>query len=422
MFVMSNLVRLRPDTLGRQKAAPTLTMLALAIAAAGCGRGETANAAAAEAAPVTIETARAVEQPMTRFIRASGTLTAQDSAEVAAEIAGRVIATPVERGMPVRMGAELIRIAATEVEAQAQEADANVAQIQARLGQPEGPDLDVDRVPEVASAKATHDLAQADFARTRMLFDKQLIAQSEFDLRQAQVETTRRQYETARNGALQQHQALAAARARATLARKALADTVVRAPFDGVVAERVVSVGDYVTRGTKVATVMRINPLRVALTVPAQHMTAVAAGRAVSFTIDAYPGQTFEGVVRYVSPDVRADSRALVVEALVPNQANTLKPGLFATALIEEASKSPGVLVPSSAVRTLAGTSRVFVLSGDHVEERIVTLGQSVGELVEITTGVKAGDVVANSGVNQLVDGTKVSGRSERTGPASAGD
>ena len=93
-------------------------------------------------------------------------LKAQDDAEVAAEIAGRVIATPVERGMPIRSGADLVRIAATEVEAQAQEADANVAQIEARLGEPTGASLDVDRVPEVASARATHDLAKADFART----------------------------------------------------------------------------------------------------------------------------------------------------------------------------------------------------------------------------------------------------------------
>jgi membrane fusion protein, multidrug efflux system len=393
-------------------------LLVAAVVAAGCGRGETANAAAGEAAPIAIEAARAVEQPIARFIRASGTLTAQDDAEVAAEIAGRVVATPVERGMPVRMGAELIRIAATEVEAQAQEADANVAQIQARLGQPDGAALDVDRVPEVASAKATHDLAQADFARTRMLFEKQLIARSEFELRQAQVETSRRQYETARNGALQQHQALAAARARAVLARKALTDTVVRAPFDGVVAERIVSVGDYVTRGTKVATVMRINPLRVELTVPAQHIAAVAAGRAVSFTIDAYQGRTFEGVVRYVSPDVRADSRALVVEALVPNEGNTLKPGLFATALIEEATKSPGVLVPAAAVRTIAGTSRVFAVIGDHVEERIVTLGRPVGDHIEVTSGVTANDVVATSHVNQLVDAARVAVRQVPSGPA----
>jgi membrane fusion protein (multidrug efflux system) len=396
---------MRTGLVGLKAKAPYAIVLLAALVSA-CGRSGAADALPAEAKPVSIETATAVEQPITRFIRASGTLTAQDDAEVAAEIAGRIVATPVERGTQVRAGAELIRIAATEVEAQAREADANVAQIQARLGQPEGT-LDMERVPEVASAKATHDLAQADFKRSQMLHEKQLVAQSEFELRRAQVETTRRQYETARNNALQQNEALAAAKARATVARKALADTVVRAPFDGVVGERSVSVGDYVTRGTKVASVMRVDPLRVELTVPAQHMAAVAVGRVVTFTIDAYPGQTFTGRVRYVSPGIRADSRALVVEAVVPNKGGQLKPGLFATALIEEATQSKGILVPSAAVRTVGGTSRVFVLTGDHVEERIVTLGQPVGEQVEITTGAKGGDVVATGGINQLVDGMK---------------
>jgi len=85
--------------------------------------------------------------------------------------------------------------------------------------------------------------------------------------------------------------------------------------------------------------------------------------------------------------------------------------GLFATALIEEATPGKGILVPSAAVRTVGGTSRVFVLTGDHVEERIVTLGQPVGDQVEITTGVQPGDVVATSGVNQLVDGAKATGK-----------
>jgi RND family efflux transporter MFP subunit len=400
-------------------------LLTLTVAAAGCGRNGAANVTAAEAvaAPVRIQTAAAVERPITRFLRASGTLTAQDSAEVAAEIAGPVVATPVERGMPVRAGAHLVRIAATEAEAQALEADANVAQIQARLGQVNGEAaLDLDRVPEVASAKATHDLAQADFARTRTLFEQKLLPRSEFELRQAQVETTRRQYEVARNGVLQQHQALAAANARATLARKALDDTIVRAPFDGVVAERLVSIGDYVTRGTKVASVMRINPLRVELTVPAQHMAAVAVGRQVSFSLDAFPGETFTGHVRYVSPDVRTDSRALVVEAVVPNEKGALKPGLFATAQIEDSSTRPGVLVPAAAVRTSGGTSRVFVLSAGHVEETIVTLGQPVGDLIEVTTGVTAGDVVAIDNINQLVDGMPVIAGEASTSGSAGGD
>jgi hypothetical protein len=92
----------------------------------------------------------------------------------------------------------------------------------------------------------------------------------------------------------------------------------------------------------------------------------------------------------------------------VPNADGMLKPGLFATAQIEEASTRPGILVPAAAVRTLAGTSRVFVVTGDRAEERIVTTGQAVGPLVEITSGVSAGDAVATSNVVQLVDGARV--------------
>lgn len=295
--------------------------LALAVVAASCGdpsNGAPASGGAGTAA-VPIDTGHAVEQSIVRFIRVTGTLTAQEQAEVAAEIAGRIVATPVERGTPIAAGDTLVRIAAAEVEAQAREAEANAAQIQARLGQ-RGEEFDLERVPEVASAKATQQLAQADFERVRMLFERKLVAQAEFDLRRAQAENAQRQYQSAQNAAEQQRQALAAAQARVTLARKAVADTVVRAPFGGVVSERLVSVGDYVTRGTRVATVMRVNPLRVELTVPAQYISAVEGGRAVTLEVDALPGRTFKGQVRYVSPDVRAETRALLVEAVVPKR------------------------------------------------------------------------------------------------------
>jgi RND family efflux transporter MFP subunit len=391
-----------------------LAVVLVTSACTGTVEDDGASAAAAEPAPggapapIRIEAASAIEQPIARFIAVTGTLAAQEEAEVAAEIAGRVVATPVERGVPVAFGAELVRISATEVEAQAQEAEANAAQIEARLGRPDDAGFAVDSVPDVAAARANRDLARADFERISALFERQLVSKAELEMRRTQAEGAQRQYETARNGVEQQRQALAAARARLTLARKALADTVVRAPFAGVVAERLVSVGDYVTRGTKVVSVLRVNPLRVQLTVPAQYISAVGEGRGVALEVDAYPGQTFTGRVRYVSPDVRADSRALVVEAAVPNDKGLLKPGLFVTARIEEKAPSPGVLVPSSAVQTASDTSRVYVVVDDRVEERIVTTGQRVAALVEVTSGVKAGDVVATGNLNQLSDGARV--------------
>jgi RND family efflux transporter MFP subunit len=193
-----------------------------------------------------------------------------------------------------------------------------------------------------------------------------------------------------------------------TLARKALSDTTVKAPFAGLVAQRMVSTGDYVTRGMKVAEVVRITPLRIELTVPEQFVASVTVGAPVSFSVDAFPGRIFEGTIRFVSPALRADQRALTVEAVVPNANLELKPGMFATARIEENRKAAAVLVPESAVRVVSGTGRVFVVNGGRAEERIVTTGQKVDNLVEIVTGLKSGERVATENVTQLVDGTAV--------------
>ena len=381
-----------------------------ALASGACSSGD-AKAKEQTAAPpvVSVSAVSATEQPIARFIRATGSLMAEEQADVAAETAGRVIAAGIERGRPVSQGAELIRLSSAETDAQLKEAEANAAQIEARLGISGGAALDVNAVPEVQNAKAGADLAQAEFARIKSLLDQRVVSQSEYDQRRTQAEAARQQYEASKNGALQQYQSLQAARARVSLARKAFGDTVVRAPFNGVVAERLVTVGDYVTKGMKVAVVVRVNPLRVQLTVPEQAVSSMAPGQPVTFEVDAYPGRQFEGRVKYISPALRADQRALTVEALVPNGDGVLKPGLFATARIEQPGRTPGVLVPAVSVQTISGTSRVYVVAGDRAEERIVTTGETVGNLVEITKGLKAGERVATKNVAQLADGITVS-------------
>lgn len=398
--------------MNRGSASTLLAVLLLAapLALGACSAGD-AKGKDQPGAPtaVAVSPAAAVEQPIARFIRATGTLMAEEQADVAAETAGRVISAPIERGMQVAVGAELVRVSSTETDAQLKEAEANAAQIEARLGITQGNAFDVNAVPEVQNAKAAYDLAQSEFARIKSLLDQLVVSQSEYDQRRTQMEAARQQYESAKNGAAQQYQSLQAARARVSLARKASADTSVRAPFAGQVGERLVAVGDYVTKGMKVATVVRVNPLRVQLTIPEQFVSAVAVGQAVTFEVDAYQGRQFEGQIKYLSPSLEATQRALTVEALVPNPNGVLKPGLFATARIQQPQKTPGVLVPAGAVQTSAGTSRVYVVNGDHVDERIVTTGETLGELVEITKGLKAGERVATKNVNQLADGIKVS-------------
>ena len=196
------------------------------------GKDQPAAPAAVAVAPVP-----AVEQPIARFIRATGTLMAEEQADVAAETGGRIISAPVERGTPVTTGAELVRISSTETDAQLKEAEANAAQIEARLGITAGTPFDINAVPEVQNAKSSFELSQSEFTRIKSLLDQRVVSQSEYDQRRTQMEAARQQYESAKNGASQQYQSLQAARARVSLARRP-APTPSSAPFGGIVAER----------------------------------------------------------------------------------------------------------------------------------------------------------------------------------------
>ena len=229
-------------------------------------------------------------------------------------------------------------------------------------------------MPEVLNAKASLDWAEAEFNRIKSLLDQKVVSQAEYDQRRTQVQAARQQYQAAQNGAQQSFRSLQAARARVDLARKASADTVVRAPFAGLVAERLVSTGDYVTRGMKVATVVRIDPLRVELTVPEQYLSLVKAGQPVRLERRRLSGRRFTAKVRFVSPSLktepaRADGRSRGAERGQPAEARAVRDRAPAAA-----GAGPGdARAGRRPCETVAGTSRVYVVTGDKVEERIVT-------------------------------------------------
>lgn len=376
----------------------------------GCSSNTHAEAAApvAMAEPIALDFATVESRPLDRQLRVTGSLIAGEQADVSAEVAGRVTATPVERGSRVAAGALLVRVSDAETSAQLQEAEANAGQIEARLGLETGEGFDPRRVPEVMNAQASLEWAEAEFSRIGSLLEGRVVSQSEYDQRRTQVEAARQQYKVAMNAAEQSYRSLQAARARVELARKAVSDTAVRAPFTGLVAERAVSVGDYVTKGTRVATVVSINPIRVQLTVPEGAIAQIRAGQAVRLGVDAYPGEGFPAVVRFVSPSLRVDQRALTVEAVADNADGRLKPGLFATASIQQEAPAPALTVPEPAVETVAGTSRVYVVANGRAVERIVTIGEKGPGFVEITSGVSEGEHVVAEPRGRVTDGMPV--------------
>ena len=358
---------------------------------------------------MAIHVAKVESQAIDRFLRVTGSLAADEQADVAAETGGRVIGTPVERGTRVTAGAVLIRISATEADASLREAEANAAQLEARLGLAPAQAFDPVRVPDVQNAKASLDWAEADFNRIKALVDQKVVSQAEYEQRLTQVKAARQQYQTALNGAQQSYRSLQAARARVDLARKSSADTVVRAPFSGIVAERLVSTGDYVTRGMKIATVVRIDPVRVELTVPEQYLSLVKAGQAVRLTVDAYPGEVFTAKVRFVSPALktepaRAHGGSGRGEHRRPAEARALRHRAPAAARAGAGDARAGLGRRDGRRHQ----PRLRRRQNNKVEERIVTLGEKVGDRIELATGIKAGEQVAANPRGKLADGVRV--------------
>jgi RND family efflux transporter MFP subunit len=241
------------------------------------------------------------------------------------------------------------------------------------------------------------------------------VSRSYFDQQRSQRDALRETYQSQLAQARQNYAAVLVARTTVSnmqtqveLARRNLSYTVITSPIDGFVAERPVDVGEYLATTTKVATIVRTNPLRMKIDIPEQAIPDVKTGESVSLTTSAWPDRSFNGHIARISPNVTPTSRTLQVEAEIENSSGALKPGQFATVRILLPRTEPAILVPAKAVRTEAGVSRLFVLKDGKVEQRLVQLGQAEGDLVEIKTGLKTDEQVATSNVDQLSDGATV--------------
>jgi len=253
------------------------------------------------------------------------------------------------------------------------------------------------------------DLAVTDAQRTKALLDSGGVPQAQWDQARARAEQAKAAYEAALNGAQQAWAGLSAAQASANLAQKSVGDTVIRAPFDGSVAERRITAGEYAQVGKVVAVVVRDNPLRFRIDVPEVDSGKIAEGKDVILTVAAYPGKVFHGTVKRIGASVKAQSRTLPIEAEVSNNEGQLKPGSFARAEIALGGADEKTLfAPRAAIGNTGSASRIFVRAGTRVVERIVTLGRESEGLVEVRGTLGASDEIAIDNVDKLSDGAEV--------------
>ncbi|HEY0405146.1 MAG TPA: efflux RND transporter periplasmic adaptor subunit [Pyrinomonadaceae bacterium] len=401
-----------------------LTLCAFALSCGSKAQSNTKNANAAVATPVVAEVTvtPAVVRQLPRFLEATGSLAADEQTDVAPAIGGKVVAVGVDLGSFVQRGAVLVRlddrdarIRLEQAQAQVTQAEASVRQAQARIGLRPGQRFDPTRVAEVGSARVALELADKQLKRFERLIETGDVSRSSYDQQKAQRDQLREQYEATLTAARQNYAAIEtaqaaadAARTQIATARKAIADAVVTAPISGYVADRPADLGEYVTTSSKIATILRTNPLRVRIDIPEQVVSSIQVGQSVSVTVSSYPDRSFAGRVHHIAPSVTPNSRTMTVEAEVENSGDVLKPGQFATVRILLPESTPAVLVPARAVRTESGTSSVFVIKNGRAEMHLVQLGQTEGDLVEVKSGVAAGDAVATGNVEALSDGMPV--------------
>lgn len=385
------------------------------------GKQETPAATTAPAA-VEVSTATAITRELPRFFEATGSLAGDQQTDVAPQTAGKVVAVGVDIGTPVRRGQMLVRLDDTELKlrvdqaaAQLEQAKANVRQAEEKIGLRSGQTFDPNRVSEVAMARVNLDLAEKNLQRAERLIESGDVSRSFYDEQRARRDQLKEQYEVALAQARQNYAAVQVARtnvanteAALALARTNLAYAVIPAPIDGYVAERTADLGEYVSPQQKVVTLVRTNPLRIRIDIPEQAIPTVQVGQSVSVTTSAWPDRNFSGRVARIAPNVSAESRTLTVEAEIENSSGVLKPGQFATVRILQPRTDPAVLVPSRAIATEAGVSRVFVIKDGHAEQRIVQTGQSEGDLIEIKNGIATDEQVATSNLEMLSDGVAV--------------
>ncbi|HEY1959181.1 MAG TPA: efflux RND transporter periplasmic adaptor subunit [Polyangiaceae bacterium] len=335
-----------------------------------CRPADGSTATTTEAAvPVHVHVAAVVTQPMPEYVTLTGTLRGNQESDVAADASGKVMQTLVERGQLVKRGQVMVTL-----DARGAALGANVAEAQSKV------------------AQSQLEEAQRECARVKNLLETKVISQAEYDRQTA--DCTAKQWSAT------------AAQAQSQTAVKLLGDTRVRAPFDGVVGERFVDVGQYVSPSTKVASVYEQSPLRLQLTVPESDLGFVKMDMHVIFSVAAFPDENFEGVVKFISPNVREATRDMVVEAIVANEAGKLKPGMFAVAKVALGDQ-PHTVVPNAALLKDETGARGFVVVSGQIQERVLQLGSTKGDEVAILSGVKDGESIILSPTPDVHDGAK---------------
>jgi membrane fusion protein (multidrug efflux system) len=307
---------------------------------------------------VPVEAAKVIAAPLSEQVTAIGTLLSNEAVTVSSEIPGRLKEIHFQEGQPVEKGVPLFTLDDSVYRAQLADAEA-----------------------KLKLAEQTHQ------RRTALLTNKFATAQSAD--------------ESASN--------LAVSTAAVELARAQLEKAHIVAPFAGIVGLRHVSVGEYITSGQALVNLEAIDPVKADFRVPEKFLPAIRVGQTIRIKVDAFPDATFEGKVYAIDPRLDVSGRSLLVRALVPNNDQLLRPGLFARVTVLLQLKEEALSVPEQAIVPQGDSQYVFKIVDGKVKFTKVVTGTRREGRVEIVEGLAVGDQVVTAGQLKIRDGSAVS-------------
>ncbi len=363
-------------------------------------------------APVVVKTALAREEPWERTLRVTGELLAFDATTLAAKVPGRLASLSVDLGSRVTKGQLIASVETRDYELRVAAAQAALEAARALLGLPpqDGVDAADDVEPErtsiVREARAELDDARLERDRQAELLADGVTTQSVYDTAEARFRAAESRWQGALEEVANRQAALQERRAALALARAQLTDARITAPFDGAVAARLASPGDYLAVGAPLARLVRLDPVRVRLEVPERDAPALRVGQTVQVEVEAL-GRPVEGVLARIGPEIGAHNRILWVETELANPDGALRPGSFARAEIVLDPDAQTLVVPSDALVRFAGVDKVFAVEDGQALEKRVQVGRLAPSRVEILEGLVAGEAVVLS-PGSLVSGARV--------------
>jgi RND family efflux transporter MFP subunit len=347
-----------------------VVLILAAVPLAACNRAPPSAAAGASVIEFAATDLVAAElRPMAPTVQLSGTLRPWREATVKAKVAGELLALTVREGDAVKQGQIVGRIDATDYRARLAGNEADVAAAQAALG-----------------------VAEKNQATQASLLAKNFISPNAYDTTVGNRDAAKAR--------------LDAARAAADVGRKALVDTTLVAPMDGVVSARIVQAGERVPVDGRIVTISDITRLELAASVPPAEAARLAVGSEITLGVEGLEGVRISGRIERINPAAAPGSRSIELYAVIDNRDGRLRGGLFAQGLAAAGAAQERIAVPASALREEGGVQVLYVLAGDKLQRRQVRTAIAQAGWVAIEEGLAAGEQVVRYNLGPLKDGS----------------